>query len=216
MSEETKKCPYCGEEILAVAKKCRFCGEFLDTETNDEVKEISCPYCGEKVNSGTETCPYCNESLNQQKGVTNKTNFNTFNWLYIIIPVAIIFVLLVIILTVVISKNNLPKCDSKYAEEEVLAIFKSRNSKYEHYNKNGELSYISLEDPQPLSYNKEIKRYECKAKIVFHPNTVFDADSYYKYSSINCFVNYSITKSKGKPLIYSTYCNSWGDFNYEK
>lgn len=32
MSEEMKTCPYCGEEILAIAKKCKHCGEFLDKE----------------------------------------------------------------------------------------------------------------------------------------------------------------------------------------
>lgn len=32
---ETKKCPHCGEEIMAVAKKCRHCGEWLeDTNAN--------------------------------------------------------------------------------------------------------------------------------------------------------------------------------------
>lgn len=32
MEQETKRCPYCGEEILAVAKKCKHCGEWLDKE----------------------------------------------------------------------------------------------------------------------------------------------------------------------------------------
>ncbi|MGD8780647.1 MAG: hypothetical protein PVH88_16985 [Ignavibacteria bacterium] len=27
---ETKKCPYCSEEILADARKCKHCGEYLD------------------------------------------------------------------------------------------------------------------------------------------------------------------------------------------
>lgn len=30
MTEETKKCPFCGEEINISATKCRFCGEFLN------------------------------------------------------------------------------------------------------------------------------------------------------------------------------------------
>lgn len=35
---ETKSCPYCGEEILAIAKKCKHCREFLD-----DSKETHCP-----------------------------------------------------------------------------------------------------------------------------------------------------------------------------
>ena len=31
MEPEVARCPYCGEEILAIAKKCRHCGEWLDT-----------------------------------------------------------------------------------------------------------------------------------------------------------------------------------------
>src|SRR5438045_810175 len=29
-ADQTKRCPFCGEVILAVARKCKHCGEFLD------------------------------------------------------------------------------------------------------------------------------------------------------------------------------------------
>src|SRR5574344_274959 len=36
--ESSKKCPYCGAEILAEAKKCRYCGEWLDKKVQKEPK----------------------------------------------------------------------------------------------------------------------------------------------------------------------------------
>lgn len=40
---ETKRCPYCGEEILAVAKKCKYCGEWLDKPAVSGVKGATTP-----------------------------------------------------------------------------------------------------------------------------------------------------------------------------
>ena len=58
---ETKRCPYCGEEILAVAKKCKHCGEGLEKKDSEKEKK-ACPTCGELVDVDKETCPFCNET----------------------------------------------------------------------------------------------------------------------------------------------------------
>ncbi|MCF0186723.1 MAG: zinc ribbon domain-containing protein [Bacteroidaceae bacterium] len=59
--EETKRCPYCGEEILAVAKKCKHCGEWVD----QKVEMIACPICGEDNPKGTKVCIHCGEPIEE-------------------------------------------------------------------------------------------------------------------------------------------------------
>lgn len=57
-------CPYCGEEILSVAKKCKHCDEWLkeDAPPASPPKRI-CPVCAEEMEDGLATCPHCSEPL---------------------------------------------------------------------------------------------------------------------------------------------------------
>lgn len=52
VTDKTKTCPYCGEEILTEAVKCKHCGEWLNQEKKQDVPVITSgffKYCDEIV-----------------------------------------------------------------------------------------------------------------------------------------------------------------------
>lgn len=65
MEQETKKCPYCGEEILAVAKKCKHYGEWLESkEETEQVAETIEP----KPNEPEMAEPLANQHAIEKNG----------------------------------------------------------------------------------------------------------------------------------------------------
>ena len=68
MENATKRCPYCGEEILSVAKKCKHCGEWL--EDNAQVAAPQPTPTPEPVSEPTPTPKPEKAPVNEQEEAT--------------------------------------------------------------------------------------------------------------------------------------------------
>ncbi|MBO4874158.1 MAG: hypothetical protein J5542_02440 [Bacteroidales bacterium] len=77
--EETKRCPYCGEEILAVARKCKHCGEWLDKDNSQEKNQNPSPDDNE-INTPADS----DAKLLQQNIPFSKTIIKIAMWVAII------------------------------------------------------------------------------------------------------------------------------------
>lgn len=86
--ESKKKCPYCGEEIMATAKKCRHCGEWLETQ------------------------PTSSQPTNQPNFSTPKSSKSGKVWIYASLAIVVI-VILCIFLIPKSSENTVPQGESR-------------------------------------------------------------------------------------------------------
>ena len=57
MEKDSRRCPFCGEEIKAIAKKCRHCGQWL-------IKE--CPHCHRWIKATSQKCRYCKQWVDEE------------------------------------------------------------------------------------------------------------------------------------------------------
>ena len=73
-----RACPFCGEQILSVAKKCKHCNEIIDVSLRQMMAAAAaaqpiaepdtkpCDFCGERIQLVARKCRYCGEVLDPE------------------------------------------------------------------------------------------------------------------------------------------------------
>ncbi len=153
MSENTKTCPFCGEEILEVAKKCCHCGEWLkDKEEINEpiIKRLNeakkCPYCHNEIMAWVKQCPHCDKWLvlkeEKKEKIPKKKNVTKRKIPWLRIGLGLTFIFLVV--TMSIYEINAQKVLSHAQKLEKMGKYETATIAYKIVIEKSYLSFASI------------------------------------------------------------------------
>lgn len=120
-----------------------------------------------------------------------------------------------------IEATSLPKCDSEWAMNQAQEIVEYHNGYLNKLKSVGFNYALTPRTAEPISYDKDIKKYECRMKLEVRGasnepipqriNTYTGIGSgFYEYAEAN--VTYSIFKEQGKNTVLASTGSSWGEF----
>ncbi len=98
---------------------------------------------------------------------------------------------------------SLPSCDSKYAEETVISIFKQNDNIYQHNINNVE--EIKMNNFNPISYDKNINKYVCSANLTMYSKADSPIFFVVPYNSFVYNVSYEIYKERGENKVKASW-----------
>lgn len=116
-----------------------------------------------------------------------------------------------------VDSVSFPKCDSEFAKNEVIEIWKQHSRAYNTWSARNQVKGIKVRYPKPEDYKKEIG-YDCSAQIVVQSDETSNTLYATTFSEATGNVLYNIRKSEGKPVVTVTKMPDFGwgydDFDY--
>lgn len=218
MQDDIRECEKCGNKCKSDDLYCEQCGTKLpqliicpECQCNNDKENVYCINCGCKL-----------KNIKIDTGKKEKSNTSCL-WLFFL------FFIIIYLGYFFIEKAPVPEekinCESQWTKDSVLEIFKKNNVDFKEIDESSVLSY-SLELPITTSYAENIGRYECSGQIVvkskaygFRPNEFDYTNNFYNnYSDAyphlyRCNVQYSVQKSEGNNVVYSSYCTGTNLFD---